>query len=145
MAVSGHGKSERDIASSLTGKGSVHLDQGAIQGVQILDMVHTATKILTLGLAGGGDKTEFERFDASYVINDGVLACKDLRLVSSDLPVSGAGEVDLPRRQVVYRLTPKLSGLLAVPVNIDGQWDALNFSPDYLSILDVFGGSSPPP
>jgi AsmA protein len=148
MAVSGHGKSERDIAQSLTGKGSVHLDKGAIQGVQILDMVHTATKILTLGLGGGGDKTEFERFDASYAIDNGVLSCKDLRLVSSDLPVSGAGEVDLPNRQVVYRLTPKLSGLLAVPVDINGKWDALNFSPDFLSafggtaksLLGVFGG-----
>ena len=153
MAVSGHGKSERDIAASLTGKGSVHLDQGAIQGVQILDMVHTATKILTLGLAGGGDKTEFERFDASYVIVDGVLACKDMRLISSDLPVSGAGQVDLPKRQVTYRLTPKLSGLLAVPVDINGTWDALNFSPDFLSALGspvkavfgVFGGGETPP
>jgi AsmA protein len=147
MVVAGHGRSQRDIASSLTGKGSIHLDQGAIEGVEILDTVHTATKILTFGLAGGSDKTEFDRFDASFVITNGVLTSKDLKLASADLPVVGAGTVDLPHRRVVYRLTPKVIGL-AVPVDIDGPWDDLAFHPDYLGPLkSLFGGNSgePPP
>ncbi|HXP12535.1 MAG TPA: AsmA family protein [Stellaceae bacterium] len=145
MVVAGHGRSQRAIASSLTGKGSIHLDRGAIQGVQILDLVQTATKILTLGLAGGGDKTEFDRFDASYVITDGVLTSQDLKLVSSDLPVNGKGTVDLPKRQVLYRLTPKVIGL-AVPVDITGKWDALAFQPDYMGPLkSLFGGNSEQP
>jgi len=142
MVVAGHGRSQRAIAQSLTGRGSIHLDQGAIQGVQILDTVQTLTKILTLGLAGGGDKTEFDRFDASYVINDGVLVSQDLELVSSDLPVIGQGTVDLPQRRVVYRLTPKIVGL-AVPVDISGPWDELAFQPDYMgpvkSLLGILG------
>ena len=145
MVVAGHGRSQRAIAQSLTGKGSIHLDKGAIQGVQILDTVHTLTKFLTLGLAGGGDKTEFDRFDASYVIVDGVLESKDLELVSSDLPVIGKGIVDLPRRNVAYRLTPKIVGL-AVPVDINGKWDDLNFQLDYMGpVKSILGGSSEPP
>ena len=97
MVVAGHGQQPARHRPSLTGKGSIHLDQGAIQGVQILDTVQTATKFLTLGLAGGGDKTEFDRFDASYVITNGVLTSQDLKLTSSDLPVIGEGTVDLPQ------------------------------------------------
>jgi len=141
MTVVGHGKSQRAIASSLTGKGTIHLDKGAIQGVRVLDIVHTATAILTLGLAGGGDRTEFDRFDANFVIIDGVLKTTDLKLISSDLPVNGAGSVDLPQKQVAYRLTPKLSGVLAVPVDIVGPWDNLAFKPDYMgSLKSLFGG-----
>ncbi|MGA3305025.1 MAG: AsmA family protein [Stellaceae bacterium] len=141
MVVAGHGKSQRAIASSLTGNGSIHLDKGAIQGVRVLDMVHTATAILTLGLAGGGDRTDFDSFDANFVITDGVLKNTNLKLTSSDLPVNGAGTVNLPQKQVAYRLTPKLSGLLAVPVNIVGPWDDLAFQPDYMgSLKSLFGG-----
>ena len=141
MVVAGHGKSQRAIAASLTGKGSIHLDKGAIQGVRVLDMVHTATAILTLGLAGGGDRTDFDSFDANFVITDGILKNTNLKLISSDLPVNGAGTVNLPQKQVAYRLTPKLSGLLAVPVNIVGPWDDLAFHPDYMgSLKSLFGG-----
>ena len=143
MVVAGHGRSQRAIAQSLTGRGSIHLDQGAIRGVQILDTVQTVTKFLTLGLAGGGSETKFDRFDASYVINDGVLESQDLKLLSSDLPVSGQGQVDLPRRNVAYRLTPKVIGL-AVPVDISGKWDDLKFTPDFWSpVKSIFGGSQP--
>lgn len=148
MVVAGHGRSQRAIASSLTGRGSLHLDQGAIRGVQILDTVHTLTKFLTLGLAGDGSETKFDRFDASYVINDGVLVSKDLELVSSDLPVIGRGTVDLPQRNVTYRLTPKIIGL-AVPVDISGHWDDLSFQPDYMgpvkSLLGILGNENQPP
>ncbi len=147
MDVAGHGLSQRAIAQSLTGKGSIHLDKGAIKGVQILDLVQTAAKFLTLGLAGGGSETDFDRFDATFVINNGVLTSQDLKLVSSDLPVNGKGSVDLPQRQVLYRLTPKIIGL-AVPVDISGKWDDLAFKPDYMGPLkSIFGGNSgePPP
>ena len=140
MVVAGHGRSQRAIAQSLTGRGSIHLDQGAIKGVRMLDLVQTATKFLTLGLAGGGNETKFDRFDASYVINDGVLTSQDLQLVSSDLPVIGKGQVDLPQRDVTYRLTPKIIGL-AVPVDISGKWDDLKFQPDYWGpVQSLFGG-----
>jgi hypothetical protein len=49
--------------------------------------------------------------------------------------------VDLPQKQVAYRLTPKLSGVLAVPVDIVGPWDNLDFKPDYMgSLKSLFGG-----
>lgn len=76
-----------------------------------------------------------------------MLTSQDLKLVSSDLPVNGKGSVDLPQRQVLYRLTPKIIGL-AVPVDISGKWDDLAFKPDYMGPLkSIFGGNSgePPP
>lgn len=131
MSVAGNGKSQRVIAASLSGKGSVHIDKGAIKGVHIL------------GLSGSGDETDFDSFDTNFVITDGTLKNTDLKLVSSDLPVNGGGTVDLPQRQVVYRLTPKVIGL-SVPVNIKGKWDDLNFQPDLLGPLkSLFGSGNP--
>jgi AsmA protein len=143
MDVAGHGASQRAIASSLSGEGSIHLDKGAIKGVHLLDLVQSATAILTFGLAGGGDETDFDSFDANFVITDGTLKNTDLKLISSDLPVNGAGTVSLPQRQVAYRLTPKVIGL-SVPVSISGKWDDLSFQADYLGPLkSLFGGGSP--
>jgi AsmA protein len=140
MSFAGTGKSQRAIAASLSGKGSIHIDKGAIKGVHLLDLVQSATAILTFGLSGSGDVTDFDSFDANFVITDGTLKNTDLKLVSSDLPVNGGGTVDLPQRQVAYRLTPKVIGL-SVPVNIKGKWDDLNFQPDLLGPLkSLFGG-----
>jgi len=43
---------------------------------------------------------------------------------------TGSGTVDLPLRQVDYRLTPSVAGIVAVPVIITGPWDDLSYRPD---------------
>ena len=48
--------------------------------------------------------------------------------------MTGAGTVDLPMRQVNYRLTPSVAGLLAVPVDVTGSWDDLSYRPDLAGI-----------
>ena len=139
MAIDGHGRSQRDIISSLAGKGSLHIDKGKIEGVNIIGIMKNAAKALSMGLVGSGNNTDFSTLSGTYTITNGILKNNDLQLVSSDLPMTGAGTVDLPQRQVNYRLTPKVAGALAVPVLISGPWDHLSYRPDVGAILQQSG------
>ncbi|MDE2165148.1 MAG: AsmA family protein [Alphaproteobacteria bacterium] len=135
MTVDGHGRSQRDIIASLAGRGSLHLDRGKLEGVNIIGMMKNAANALTMGLVGGGNNTDFSTLSGTFTITNGILKNSDLQLVSSELPMIGAGTVDLPQRQVNYRLTPKVAGALAVPVLITGPWDHLSYRPDIGAML----------
>ncbi len=135
MTVDGHGRSQRDIIASLAGRGSLHLDRGKLEGVNIIGMMKNAANALTMGLVGGGNNTDFSTLSGTFTITNGILKNSDLQLVSSELPMTGAGTVDLPQRQVNYRLTPKVAGALAVPVLITGPWDHLSYRPDIGAML----------
>ena len=139
MAVDGRGRSQRDIISSLAGKGLLHLDKGKIEGVNIIGIMKNAAKALSMGLVGSGNDTDFSTLSGTYTITNGVLKNNDLQLVSSELPMTGAGTIDLPQRQVNYRLTPKVAGALAVPVLISGPWDHLSYRPDVGAMLQQSG------
>ncbi|MGH6975893.1 MAG: AsmA family protein, partial [Stellaceae bacterium] len=89
MAIDGHGRSQRDIISSLAGKGSLHLDKGKIEGVNIIGIMKNAAKALSMGLVGSGNDTDFSTLSGTFTIANGVLKNNDLQLVSSELPMSG--------------------------------------------------------
>jgi AsmA protein len=127
--VAGHGKSQREIVGSLGGKGDLNLANGKIQGVNLIAfMKNTASG--ASGGQGSGNETNFGSLTGTYTITNGILKNNDLKLASPEVPMTGAGTVDLPLRQVNYRLTPNVAGLLAVPVDITGPWDDLNYRPD---------------
>jgi AsmA protein len=129
LDVSGHGRSEREIVASLAGKGSLDLADGKIEGVNFVAFMKNMATAVTGG-QGGANETEFGALTGTYTISEGILHNNDLKLTSPELPMSGAGTVDLPLRQVDYTLTPSIAGLIAVPVSITGSWDDLSYRPD---------------
>jgi AsmA protein len=135
MSVAGHGKSQRDIMASLSGKGSLALDKGALKGIDMLAAVKSAAATL----AGGSSQTNFTTLTATYAISSGILKNNDLKMNAPGLPVTGAGTVDLPRRRVDYKLTPKIAGSLSVPVDITGPWDDLAYRPDLAGLANQGG------
>jgi AsmA protein len=139
MTVDGHGRSQRDIIASLAGRGSFHIDRGKIAGVNIVGMMKNAAKALSMGLVGSGNNTDFSTLSGTFTITNGILRNNDLKLESAELPMTGAGTIDLPRRQVDYRLTPRVAGAIAVPVLITGPWDHLSYRPDVGALLNESG------
>jgi AsmA protein len=131
--VTGHGKSQRDIVSSLGGKGSLNLANGKIQGVNLIAFVKNVAQALTSAI-GGNNATDFGALTGTYTIANGILKNNDLKLTSPEVPMSGAGTVDLPQRTLNYRLTPNVAGVLAVPVDVTGPWDNLSYRPDLAGI-----------
>jgi AsmA protein len=131
--VTGHGKSQREIISSLGGKGSLNLAKGKIEGVNLVAFAKNTASALTSAI-GGSNATDFGTLTGTYTIANGILKNNDLKLTSSEVPMTGAGTVDLPQRQVNYRVTPSVAGLIAVPVEITGPWDNLSYRPDLAGI-----------
>ena len=140
IQVTGRGKSERALVSSLSGKGAVTFLNGAIKGINLAEMVRNVGSAFTTG--GGTQKTDFAELGGTFTITNGIVTNKDLALKSPLLRVEGAGTVELPPRTVHYRVTPKAVaslegqggksdlGGVAVPVIVEGPWENLSFRPD---------------
>lgn len=163
IQVAGRGRSQREIISSLSGKGSMAFLDGAIKGIDIPGMVRNVTSAFT------GDKTaqktDFAELSGSYTIAGGIVSNQDLTMQAPLLRVGGAGTVDLPKRTMKYRVEPKVAatlqgqggaqnvGGITIPVIIEGPWDKLSYRPDLASVAKgaagqavqgVLGGNAPP-
>jgi AsmA protein len=133
MAVTGHGKTQREIVGSLGGKGGLNLANGKIKGVDLVGMVNKAAAALKGG-GSSGQETDFTTLSATYTITNGILHNTDLQMKSKELPMTGAGTSDLPHRTVDYKVTPRVAGA-AVPVNIKGPWSNLSYEPDLAGMV----------
>jgi AsmA protein len=131
--VSGKGKSQRQIVGALNGKGSLDLTNGKIEGVNLIAFMKNTAAALT-GSKGGNNETDFGSLTGTYTIANGVLKNNDLKLTSPEIPMTGAGTIDLPLQQVDYKLTPSVAGVLAVPVDVTGPWSDLSYHPDLAGV-----------
>jgi AsmA protein len=134
LDVSGRGKSQREIVGSLNGKGNLNLANGKIEGVNIIAFMKNVASAATGG-QGGANQTDFGSLTGTYTITNGILRNSDLRLTSPEIPMTGAGTVDLPQRRVDYKLTPSVAGIVAVPVTVTGPWDDLSYRPDLTGVV----------
>jgi AsmA protein len=142
LAVTGRGKSQREIVAALGGKGGLNLANGKIKGLNLVGMVNGAASAVSnpvaalsalKGNSGGSQETDFVALTATYTIANGILHNSDLQMKSKELPVTGAGTADMPHRTVDYKVTPHVAGA-AIPVNITGSWDHLSYAPDFAGI-----------
>ena len=108
MAVTGHGRSQREIIGALNGKGDLDLANGKIKGVNLVAMV----KNIASAFQGNSssEETDFASLTGTYTIQNGIVHNNDLQLKSADLPMAGAGTIDLPQQSVDYKLTPRIAG-----------------------------------
>lgn len=134
LAISGRGRSERELIGSLDGRGAINLVKGAYRGANLAGLIKS-TAAPIVGGRESGEQTDIASLLATYVIANGVVRNNDLKLVSADLPMEGAGTIDLPRQRVDYKVTPRLAGAIAVPVLITGPWDQLSYQPDVVGIV----------
>ncbi|WP_041039381.1 AsmA family protein [Paramagnetospirillum magnetotacticum] len=145
VTVAGQGKTQRQIVSSLNGKGSLAFLNGAIKGINLAAMARNVTSAFTGG-AQSTEKTDFAELGGTFTIVKGILTNNDLAMKSPLLRVEGKGTVDLPQRSVNYRIDPKLVASLegqgggsaagiVVPILVTGPWDNLSYRPDLEALL----------
>lgn len=145
VAVTGQGKTQRQIVSSLNGKGALNFLNGAIKGINLAAMVRNVATAFTGG-SGTAEKTDFAELGGTFTITRGILVNNDLALKSPLLRVEGKGTVDLPARSVNYRIDPKVVASLegqgggnaagiVVPVLVTGPWDNLSYRPDLEALV----------
>lgn len=151
LDLAADGRSPAAIMRTLDGTGRFDFADGAIEGVNLAQVIRTIqtaveTRELPSGF-GAGEQTDFTSLGGTIEIADGVARNPDLALLSPLLRVAGAGEIDLPGQGVDYRLSPRavrsLTGQggeadlqgLEVPVRITGGFDDPRVSIDYQAVI----------
>lgn len=142
------GASQRQMVQNLGGDGKVVFADGAITGINIAAMVRNASAAFLSAEANETRKTDFAELSGSFTIQNGILTNDDLSLQAPALRVNGSGTVDLPAKQVDYRIDPKaaatlegqgseadVAGLL-VPVIVQGPFDNLSYKPDLSGVIN---------
>ena len=148
LAISGAGRSQNELVRSLQGNGTVHFTDGAIEGLNIPQMIRS----ISLGQLQGVDrnsrlKTDFSELSGTYTVQNGVVKNSDLQLVGPLVRMGGAGTVDLPREWIDFTLEPRLVASLegqggekdlaglVIPFKISGPLDNPGIRPDLERIM----------
>ena len=142
VALAGQGVSERQIVTTLNGKVDLATNNGTIDAVDVGKILRGIEQGRFGGLrVAPGEKTPFSELAGTFNIANGIADNQDLRLVSPNVRVTGAGSFNLPARSLDYTVRPKIAALNAttdravinlsnveIPVRIEGPWDKPNFS-----------------
>lgn len=146
LNLSGRGRSQQELVSSLNGTASFSFANGAVRGIDIEAMVKAVgTNVLTGWRQGPDAKTPFDALSAGFTVVNGIATTNDLNFTSPVLSVSGGGLVDLPRQTLNLKVNPTLTlaaaqnidlAGLAVPIIVKGPWANPKIYPDIAGILD---------
>ncbi len=145
LDVSATGGSQREMVSTLAGTAQIQLRDGAVEGIDIAAMTGAVQGSILDGwsASSGNGSTRLDELGASFVINDGIAATETLVARGPGYEVTGAGQADLLRRRLDFKVSPKAAlaagaGMttLPVPVIISGPWAAPKIYPDVEGILD---------
>lgn len=140
--VSSRGVSQKEIVSNLAGDGNVTFKNGAITGIDFVNIAQMIQRGLQDAGVGEG-KTEFVDLGGTFKIASGIVTNNDFRMRGPLVQAGGAGTVDLPRKYLKYRVTPVLtasSGVdnakgVSIPVDIVGPFSNVRIKPDFKSII----------
>ncbi len=143
LQISGSGTTAEQIKSSLEGQGSLAVSDGAIEGINLTEMISQigAGQIPDLR-QGPGAKTAFSDLGGSFTIKNGIAETSNLQMTSPLLKVAAAGSVDLTQSTINMLANPEivagpegqggandLAGL-SVPVRIEGPLDRPTIRPE---------------
>jgi AsmA protein len=143
------GASQSAIVSALGGNAKLEFFDGAIRGINIAKMLRNLSSGIVEGWQGGeGEKTDFASLGGSFKVAQGKATTDDLHLVGPLVRMTGAGAVDLPVKQLNFRVEPRLVASLegqggkqdlaglGVPLMISGPWGKPKIYPDIKGILE---------
>jgi AsmA protein len=136
------GGNQLQVVSTLMGDGRIRFLDGAINGINLAETLRSAGS-LGLGDTGGPQKTDFAELGGSFVITNGVIDNRDLRMLAPLVRLAGAGVVPMPPRTVDYGLDAKLVATTEgqggkdamtgapIPIRITGSWDNPSYNVDW--------------
>lgn len=134
------------LKKGLNGDAAVNLENGAIKGINLTKLMQNAQNIgkgattQTLGVSDD-EKTEFSEFRASFKVKNGVAHNEDLSVKSSQLKITGSGDIDIGNESIDYTARAMLqqtqgSDYLMVPVQLSGPFTDVKFKLDYTKMLE---------
>ena len=162
--ISSEGASISQIVNQLDGTLSLDLNDGALAGINLGQLVRSAGSLKEslakdqLNLSSLGNavspqaETDFTSFETSLEVANGIGRIQSLTLINSVLNVDGAGQINLGGRTLDVKLTPaidktgqseasiiQLNGV-PVPLRISGSWMSPKFTPDFSEVISGYTG-----
>jgi AsmA protein len=147
LNVSTAGDTADGLIRNLNGQGRLNLDHGTLKGVNLSYWIALGNALLKHEVApkNTSPDTSFDKFNASFTINQGIVSNHDLTISSDRLHVNGKGILNLPLQQINYELQiqPLLADGspegIAIPIRISGPLQHISISPilDQLSVDNI--------
>jgi AsmA protein len=149
MSLAGAGHTQREMISTLRGTAEIRIVNGALREMNLVRMLRDVKKQILAGWQPAADsRTVFRDLSATFALQDGIAASRDLQLVAPEISITGAGQADLLRKALDFKLVPKLASgtvgsgglaetaVLAVPLVVKGPWVSPKIYPDIAGILE---------
>jgi AsmA protein len=151
IAARSAGNSHQAIMSNLSGTVFANFQDGTIRGVNVAQMIRNLTSQTLSGWQEDPTKeqsTDLTQLSASFRIERGQATTTDLNLIGPLVKVTGTGTIDLPTKQIGFRVEPKLvlstqgqgrtsdPVAFGIPVMIEGPWVQPRIYPDMAGMLD---------
>lgn len=156
--ASARGTSIDEIMRGLNGELSTNLNEGALKGLNVTQLVRSAQSLQQAVATGNlnnldfrsvlspAAETEFTSFNTVLSMQNGVATVDILKLLSPVLGIDGTGKIDLGGQSLDIRLATaidksgqgqgsvvQLNGI-PVPVRLSGSWDSLKVTPDFSGV-----------
>ncbi len=136
LKMSGTGGSMYQIMHSLSGDGTLRINNGSFKGIDLAAMMRN----LKQAFGGFEGATEFSSLTGTFKMKDGVLQNIDMLLVSPLFKAEGKGQINVGEQNMNYTVTPSSlseDAKFSVPVDITGHWSNLKFRPDLKGLVDL--------
>jgi AsmA protein len=147
VALTMRGDTPERIKQTLSGKGDLTFTDGAIVGVDLAGMVRNVKAALGGETASGPrPRTDFAELAVPFTLDNGVFKTPESALKSPLVRLQAAGEANLVRETLDFRVEPKVVGTLKgqgdakersglmVPVLVSGTFADPKFRPDLESL-----------
>lgn len=147
LSVTGSGKSQHAIISSLGGSANLRVEDGAILGVNLGKFLRDAKQGFLFS-SGTSERTDFAELTASFAIASGIVSNSDLYMKAPLLRLGGKGTISMPPKTIDYTLMPKIAATsqgqggkddkagIAIPLRITGGWANPSITPDVGAALE---------
>lgn len=149
ISVRSTGNSQRAIMTNMNGTVFALLQDGAIRGLNVAQMIRSLTTSPLSGWQENKEQaTDLSQLSASFKIDKGQATTYDLNLIGPLVKVTGVGTIDLTTKQMGFRVEPKLVMTtegqgrttdpvgFGIPVIIDGPWSEPRIYPEMSGILE---------
>ena len=143
LQLSGAGSTNEEIKASLQGEGNIAISEGAIEGINLTELIGAVGAGEMPNLRqGSGAKTAFSDLGGSFTMTNGIAETSNLQMVSPLLKVAAAGTVDLTKDSINILAHPQIvdgeaSGRkknalagLSIPVRIEGPLQNPSIRPE---------------
>lgn len=151
--ISMSGSSLSDFVRTMNGSYTASVDNGAIKGINLGQLLRSAQDALVTGklptALSPEDETDFSSLKLNGAISDGVANMQSFMLKAPYVQAEASGTVDLYNRKLDIKFYPKVSADAAgenleagikgfgIPLRISGNWSSVKGSLDTAYLTDL--------